>query len=521
MQADGSYVYTRDPQGNEGGEDVFTYTYVDGDGDTVSATLTIEVPQRNQGPTAAGDTINVSEEGLVPPNTTQDNAGVPDTTDDATVSGNIGASDPDGDPLTITLGVPSGSYTSNGATVNWQVSPDGQTLIGYTGGDPSNVSSHVIQVTIDDSGAYDVALLNQFDHADDTIEDSLDITIPVNVSDGEVDFPTTIVVTVEDDSPSVNAQGQVTGVVDEDDLGDGNDDVADGDDVPTNPLNGTFVSGAAGSLGALYNTGADEPLSFSLNTDTSSLEAQNLESGGEPLSYVVFDGVIYAYTGDGALNGDGVPTTGLVFTLEVSEDGSWEFNLLGQLDHAPPEGDAFENEISIDFSGMLNAEDADGDPAPALGEGAFEIVVDDDVPVLGEGNAGGAVQEDALPGGNDDSVDDTTIDTGDLSVLVDVGADDPAKFSFAGNTVATMLALGLESNNVDLKYEIVGDTLYAFTGATYEDGQVFTLQLSESGAYTFTLLDQIDHEGLLVSGTGDDQILSLDFTGIIRRDRFR
>ena len=148
IKADGSYVYTLD-QGTHGGADeVFTYTITDGDGDTSTATLTIPVPAVDNPPIAASDAVNVSEEGL--PGGIPDNTGSPDTTDSATASGAIIASDPEGDPLTFTLGTPSGSYTSGGQAVNWAVSPDGHTLVGYTGNDFS--LNHVVEVVIHSDG---------------------------------------------------------------------------------------------------------------------------------------------------------------------------------------------------------------------------------------------------------------------------------------------------------------------------------------------------------------------------------
>ena len=63
----------------------------------------------------------------------------------------------------------------------------------------------------------------------------------------------------------------MTGLVDEDDLPNGNDDNAPGDDDPGNAdgdNDGTTTSGAAGSLASLYSVGADDPLSFGLSTDT-------------------------------------------------------------------------------------------------------------------------------------------------------------------------------------------------------------------------------------------------------------
>ena len=40
-----------------------------------------------------------------------------------------------------------------------------------------------------------------------------------------------------------------------------------------------------GSVSALFQSGADEPLSYSLLTDTTALEAQGLKSGGVDLTY--------------------------------------------------------------------------------------------------------------------------------------------------------------------------------------------------------------------------------------------
>src|SRR5439155_20986033 len=120
--------------------------------DPTTATLTISVPLQNGPPTATGSSESVSEEGLAGGNIDSNRS--PDTTNSATAYGTIGASDPNGDPLTITLGVPTGSYTSGGQTVNWSVSPDGHTLVGYTGSNSS--ANHVVEITIDNTGHYNV-----------------------------------------------------------------------------------------------------------------------------------------------------------------------------------------------------------------------------------------------------------------------------------------------------------------------------------------------------------------------------
>ena len=68
--------------------------------------------------------------------------------------------------------------------------------------------------------------------------------------------------------------------------GDADPGNADGDN------DGTTTGGAAGSLLGLFSIGADQPGSIVLLSDTSSLEAQNLSSGGDSLAYVVVDGVV-------------------------------------------------------------------------------------------------------------------------------------------------------------------------------------------------------------------------------------
>ena len=111
-------------------------------------------------------------------------------------------------------------------------------------------------------------------------------------------------VTVNDDTP---IQGAISsGTVDEDGLpggiaGDGRrrrlyDPNTDGDNDETT------VTGTIAGL-PQFQSGADEPLTFSLVTDTSALEAQNLTSGGVALSYSVVGNVLTATAGRGRRDG--------------------------------------------------------------------------------------------------------------------------------------------------------------------------------------------------------------------------
>ena len=115
--------------------------------------------------------------------------------------------------------------------------------------------------------------------------------------------PSTIVVTVEDDSPTAS-QALVTGTVDEDGLAGG---IAGGPGA----VSGTATV-ASGSVAALFNSGADTPLSYSLLSGTGGLPA--LTSGGAEVTYAVVGDTLTASAGGEA-----------VFTFALAADGSYTF----------------------------------------------------------------------------------------------------------------------------------------------------------------------------------------------------
>uniref|UniRef100_UPI00398BEF07 hypothetical protein n=1 Tax=Vulcanococcus limneticus TaxID=2170428 RepID=UPI00398BEF07 len=90
-----------------------------------------------------------------------------------------------------------------------------------------------------------------------------------------------------------------------------------------------------------------------------------------------------------------------VFTLSVDKDGSWDFDLQDQLDHAGPQNPGVENTglesgldgtttvPSIDFSSILTATDADGDIVTGAAPGSFAITVVDDIPTNNFGDTAG------------------------------------------------------------------------------------------------------------------------------------
>ncbi|MGQ7829465.1 DUF5801 repeats-in-toxin domain-containing protein [Altererythrobacter sp. Z27] len=79
-----------------------------------------------------------------------------------------------------------------------------------------------------------------------------------------------------------------------------------------------FLSGADGA-------GDDADIAISV-------DLTGITSGGATINQVTVNGVLYAYTGTGTFV-DGVPTTGLVFTLEVdTATDQWDFDLIAPLD---------------------------------------------------------------------------------------------------------------------------------------------------------------------------------------------
>ena len=118
-----------------------------------------------------------------------------DTTNSTSASGTITAADVDGDALTMSLGTPSASLTSGGVAIAWTLQDAGHTLIGKAG------TATIITATITDAGTYNVALSGPIDHSTANQEDNATFTVPVIVSDGHTTTPTTLSVTIEDDSP--------------------------------------------------------------------------------------------------------------------------------------------------------------------------------------------------------------------------------------------------------------------------------------------------------------------------------
>ncbi|WP_371355943.1 hypothetical protein ACA087_04960 [Pseudomonas chlororaphis] len=268
----------------------------------------------------------------------------------------------------------------------------------------------------------------------------------------------------EDDGPAAAGTAE-TGTVDEDGLANG---VAGGvGDVPGE------ITSASGNVSGIFQSGVDVPLTYSLSSDTSGLPA--LTSGGVALVYSVVGDTLTAKAG--AVD---------VFTFSLSAAGAYSFTLLQPLDH--PAGND-ENDITINLGSLLQATDKDGDTVTAAAE-KLVITVDDDTPTAAGTAEAGTVDEDGLAngiaGGVGDVLGELTTASGSVTGIFQSGADVPLTYSLSSDTSGLP---ALSSGGVALVYSVLGDTLTAKAGAV----DVFTFSLSAAGAYSFTLLQPLDH----------------------------
>ncbi|WP_368643300.1 retention module-containing protein [Castellaniella ginsengisoli] len=522
LNADGSYTYTlvNDPADarhaavqalgqDHTAHDVFTYTLTDEDGDTSTATLTVAVKGANDAPTitfgdqGADASAAVSEEGLpralfpfpLPPHGDgiPDGTGTPDTTNSAKDNGTFTVHDVDaGDALTVKLGTPAETLTSNDRTVHWVLSGDGQTLTGRVGG--KLIGEDVIKITLhnhhDGSYSYDVKLLSPVDHPIQGIEDSLNIGVPVLVSDGHATTTGNLTVNIQDDSPlAANDNG---GTVTED------------------------AHGHAAILGGnvLLNDarwGADGPNDL-------------------------FDGFAWN-AGDNAATQTDLSQYG---TLVLGPAGGWTF----VLDSSKPATQALAEGQTKDFVLKYTLTDNDGDtseaalaihikgtndaPTITFGQDGDQVVGSEEGLTLGAGNYADGIPDDALDAiGNDALSGDKTnspTDTGSFTVTdVDTAiADVEVSLGDGSGVTATRAAGGvpelLTSHGQDIQWD-PNPGGHALNGFVMIDGVrqdiieiLLTPDLVDGKpnghySYTVTLKGAIDHP---ITANAAEDVLNLN-----------
>ncbi len=354
------------------------------------------------------------------------------------------------------------------------------------------------------TGAYAFTLVDQLDHASGLNENNLTIALgtAINATDFDGDTVTAaangLVITVNDDTP-IATINQLTGTVDEDGVVEGAANAGPGDGIAggTGDVAGEIVL-ASGNVSTLFQSGADEALSYSLTTN--GLAALGLKSAGVTVTYAVaFDAVSSTWLLTASA---GAGNTAFTFSLHATT-GAYAFTLVDQLDHAPGLN---ENDLSIALGTAINATDFDGDTVTAAANGLV-ITVNDDTPIATVNQLTGTVDEDGvvegaanagpgdgIAGGTGDVAGEIVLASGNISTLFQSGADEALSYSLTTNGLA---ALGLKSAGVTVTYAVAFDAVsstWLLTASAGAGNTAFTFSLhATTGAYAFTLVDQLDH----------------------------
>ncbi|GHX80552.1 RTX toxins binding protein [Vibrio cholerae] len=168
----------------------FKVKVTDADGD--SAQLGFAV--KPMSPPVIGElTLNMSEEGLqggIADGSSISNS--QDTTNNTSADGQLNLSN----VAQLSMGIPTGDYTSNGAAISWVLSADKQTLTGSAG------ANKVVEFTLDNLGNVNSTLHAPIDHPNKSGEDSLAINIPFEAKNAAGAIGTgKVTLVIEDDAP--------------------------------------------------------------------------------------------------------------------------------------------------------------------------------------------------------------------------------------------------------------------------------------------------------------------------------
>ncbi|MBA4263330.1 MAG: hypothetical protein C0443_15295, partial [Comamonadaceae bacterium] len=252
-------------------------------------------------------------------------------------------------------GLTAQNLTSAGAALIYSVS--GNTLTATAGTD--NTARTVFTLEVQPNGSYTLRLFDQLDHPPgqgaNNLALNLSSAITATDADGDrITLSRGFTVNVTDDVPQLAGKFPSMGLVEEEALHGGNRE---------GPNLGAVASG---SVAGQAQSGADDPLTFSLNPVLGGLPTLN--SAGTPVTYTVTGNTLTAMAGTG-------DTARTVFTLQLQSNGSYTFTLSAPIDH--PAG-AGENTRTLDLSSAIVATDRDGD-ALVL-RNALSITIIDDVP---------------------------------------------------------------------------------------------------------------------------------------------
>ncbi|USZ48796.1 tandem-95 repeat protein [Halomonas sp. DN3] len=201
------------------GSALIDYTMQDRDGDTSDAQLTVTVegqrndvpttPETDDDPATGPDEAVVDEDGLAG----GVRGGVSDAPTEDTIARGVLGYDVGDDGLGgftwHTDSLP--ALTSGGDSVNWRLSGNGRSLVGFDGSGERVIS---VQLTDLASGSYKVALARPLDHAyDGSIEGDIAFSVGYTITDSDGDSASGVLsLTVDDDTPVPRDDFAATGI---------------------------------------------------------------------------------------------------------------------------------------------------------------------------------------------------------------------------------------------------------------------------------------------------------------------
>ncbi|MGI3063318.1 retention module-containing protein [Vibrio diabolicus] len=360
------------------------------------------------------------------------------------------------------LTTPVASLTSDGEAITLVLSSSANGVNVYQGvaGNPAEV---VFELTLDaTNNTYEFDLQKPLDHPDGNQQNEIVINLPVTATDNDGDTSPafTLPITVVDDVPVVTNIESLR--VDEDDLPLGSDGTKE-------PLT---VSGE------FEVTSADGIDAFEL--DLSSNPIPNLKSGGED---VTLSQDVSASTADALVYVGQTPSGVTVFTLTLHQDGKYDFELSGQLDHAV-------NSDEILLNLPVKITDGDNDTITAT----LPVTILDDKPTIDAISSGStlSVDEDDIPSQGSDDTPESNIIGGNFEVTD--GADSIVSFQLDSLTSPVS---GLTSGGQPLELVEFSNSNGVIEYRAYVQGTtdiVFKLTLNGSAdSYEFELLGALDH----------------------------
>ncbi|MCC4225255.1 retention module-containing protein [Vibrio campbellii] len=360
------------------------------------------------------------------------------------------------------LTTPVASLTSDGEAITLVLfsSVNGVNVYQGVAGNPAEV---VFELTLDaTNNSYEFDLQKPLDHPDGNQQNEIAINLPVTATDNDGDTSPafTLPITVVDDVPVVTNIESLR--VDEDDL-------PLGSDVTKEPLT---VSGE------FEVTSADGIDAFEL--DLSSNPVPNLKSGGEE---VTLSQDVGASTADALVYVGQTPSGVTVFTLTLHQDGKYDFELSGQLDHAV-------NSDEILLNLPVKITDGDNDTITAT----LPVTIVDDKPTIDAISSGStlSVDEDDIPSQGSDDTPESNIIGGNFDVTD--GADSIVSFQLDSLTSPVS---GLTSGGQPLELVEFSNSNGVIEYRAYVQGTtdtVFKLTLNGSAdSYEFELLGALDH----------------------------